>query len=680
MGRAHPDHDHDLGLDLTDCGAHRLGRRTIELGVPAPAAGAAAGAVPVPQATRFVKDGKGKLVYIGDSATISFVHTVRQIVEARFGECDFTTDGRSELMLEIAPELHVSLQQLSLDAPHLVSDLADIEDLARHYLTIATGVFKLFEDAELLDQLRSCFYSPPGDPGRQNAVVYLLLAIGAQARGQDADEDQAELYFQRGQQLASSSLTSDPSVSTVQAYILITLYMLNACRRNGAFMNLGIAVRAAYALGVHRSDASTLFDEKDRQPRERCWKCLRVLDLFTSASLGRPPATAEFGQELFWLRYPTDTVGELGSDEQTEFASVKLCYIFERIMTEVYTRPTVTLEKADSISRHFREWARALPDILNIETGAADEFDPSVLPRRLSLSYLTGAYYWSIILLTRPFLIHQVSTKMHLHSTNHDDDNDDRGDSLVEAEEEGSHSSVATFADACVDSAVRGLDVADMLLRFGTKLPKKLFLVVNSVFASALVVGVAVFGDYDTSFPLSDGLIKAEKFLAVASKSDPQAGQYLEIVRHLRAAVEGYIRRRHLQKMERRSKHIKKLFGTVPVKSFNHHQHQQSPPKSLSHSGEKVLSLSQSLSSSSNENSGECGQSSTNVSQADDMSSLDAFLSLNHHHPFSSLPTSLPSLPLYMDALAAFESPDGLDEFVMSSNEDVDLLREFTIP
>lgn len=50
-------------------------------------------------------------------------------------------------------------------------------------------------------------------------------------------------------------MLEDPNVDMVRAFILMAFYMLGDCRRNSAFMYLGIATRAAVALGLHSRDS-----------------------------------------------------------------------------------------------------------------------------------------------------------------------------------------------------------------------------------------------------------------------------------------------------------------------------------------------------------------------------------------------------------------------------------------
>ena len=48
----------------------------------------------------------------------------------------------------------------------------------------------------------------------------------------------------------------------VQAFLLLAFYMLGAVRRNAAFMYLGVAARAAFALGLHTSDCDRLMSSR----------------------------------------------------------------------------------------------------------------------------------------------------------------------------------------------------------------------------------------------------------------------------------------------------------------------------------------------------------------------------------------------------------------------------------
>jgi hypothetical protein len=73
------------------------------------------------------------------------------------------------------------------------------------------------------------------------------------------EKRRAHSFYHHGRHIALLHLTDDPSLETVQAFILISLYMLAGSRRNGAFLNLGIAISAAKALGLHRVETNRSF-------------------------------------------------------------------------------------------------------------------------------------------------------------------------------------------------------------------------------------------------------------------------------------------------------------------------------------------------------------------------------------------------------------------------------------
>ena len=94
------------------------------------------------------------------------------------------------------------------------------------------------------------------------AVIFLTIAYAAQARSVSiVDLQRAKYYYHRGRQIALMELTDEPSLETVQAFLLISLYMLGCSQRNGSYLNLGTAVSAARSLGLHRDDVNAAFPQ-----------------------------------------------------------------------------------------------------------------------------------------------------------------------------------------------------------------------------------------------------------------------------------------------------------------------------------------------------------------------------------------------------------------------------------
>ncbi|KAJ5085676.1 hypothetical protein N7532_010447 [Penicillium argentinense] len=502
------------------------------------------GTAPVPKVARLLRDGQGKFMYIGDSASLSFLQSVRRVVSSSIGRCEFTEDNSRHSMLE-AFQNNPSNQPSSLVPP---PSNGDAQRLARQYVLATSPLLDLFDLDEFHPRLANWVGNPTGDEDTVSSIFYLVLAIGAQVS--NVHQDVAERFFGSGRQLAFSAFQETPSIHTIQSYILVSMYMLGACRRNGAFMNLGIALRAAYAVGIHRKDANALFCGRERRARERVWKSLRMMDLFLSASLGRPPATSDYDPDTRDddMMAPGDQQRNLTPDQQLSVAVISLCRIFERILTDVYMKQVISINVAESISNQHRAWVRTLPAVLKIQT---ERLDNKSMEDSLAAAHVFGSYYWSIILLTRPFLVFRVAQYVK-----------NKSDLPTSSESRSGSSRVSLFADACVYSALRGLDVINDLGRFPS-LPRRLPFLINSVFNSAVVLGAAFFADYDNLLPLEEGMNKAERFLGLFVPHDPHACRFSHIVKYLRAAVGEYIQRRSRQWMDHRSKQVDQLFGQV---------------------------------------------------------------------------------------------------------------------
>lgn len=79
-----------------------------------------------------------------------------------------------------------------------------------------------------------------------------MVAIGCQVRGGSRDDlVLASKYFNQGRQMAFEKMLEDPTINLARAFVLLAFYMFGACRRNSAFMYLGVAAKSSDILGLH---------------------------------------------------------------------------------------------------------------------------------------------------------------------------------------------------------------------------------------------------------------------------------------------------------------------------------------------------------------------------------------------------------------------------------------------
>ncbi|PNP86045.1 hypothetical protein FNYG_01101 [Fusarium nygamai] len=494
-----------------------------------------------PHLSTLIQDGHGKFVFIGDAANLSFLQIIRRLVRDSLGPCAFTEDALQHLMVEAKP-LDSSTWFVSImDDTPAMPDEEEARYLVSWFFRSTSCVLNLFEEREISESMASWYQRCSGEPEDKAsvAVFFLILAIGAQTCPENRDKE-AEQYFNYGRFLTASIIMDDISISAVQSNILITMYLLGASRRNAAFMYLGSAVRAAYALGIQRHDINKHFKQSEYLLRERLWKVLRVLDLFMSASLGRPPSTHE--------------TRNTGIDENYS-ASNDLCAIFEDILTNIYSPQKVSNTHLERISEHHRQWANKFP--LGLATDSIkpskfiDESDGKEAPN-IGLCHLKEAYYWTIMLLARPSLTKSASR--HMYKASQDMSQWEPPTAATEPDQ--------ILAFSCVDSAVRTVDLLKVM-GDNREIPKRLPFVVNSLFVAALVLGTAYFNDLDHIFPLEKSMIGVRSLMARFSTHDPVAKGALQTIDNLQTVCNIYVDERARRKMERQSLLVRNLFGTV---------------------------------------------------------------------------------------------------------------------
>ena len=499
--------------------------------------------------SRFIQDRRGSYVFIGDSANLSLLHTVRCAASEALGPCPFVDDPLRSSIVE-GPGASTSstgpnytsnnLNRSGEDQPSLpVLSQREAADLVHDFFASTDGVVDLFDRAELLAALPHCL----GQGGRRQgnspnrAIALLVVAIGAQSR--DDPRCIASAYFNHVRASMALLFDDDLSVRSTQLCVLTTLYLLGASRRNAAFVCLGYAVRAAYALGIHQQTVPGLLSEVENRDRRRLWASIRVVDLFTSASLGRPPSTSN-GK-------PAPAPGQVA---HAASATDELYAILETILTDVYGQRKITKATLAMIGSRLRKWAAKFS---RAPSPAADADIASMHPRQ--------TYYWNIMLLTRPFLVDSVTAHSKMVAAAPRLPVRACTTTAAAAEAAAGSSFSKTLVHACIDSAI---NVVSLLEPLGDMpdVPYHLPVLINAAFHAALVLGYAFFGDLHVVFPLQRYLNIALDILRLFPH-DGIALRYFSIVQYLRDACIAYSETRLASSMDAESETISSWFGQI---------------------------------------------------------------------------------------------------------------------
>lgn len=237
-------------------------------------------------------------------------------------------------------------------------------------------------------------------------------------------------------------MLNDPSIDMVRLFLLMAFYMLGACRRNAAFMYLGVASKAATALGLHMTGLHKNMPKGEYDIRMRTWKSLRILDLNVNALLGRPnclPSSRSDPGNSSVLDQNYNTASPIALD-----ANYEACTFLDDIFSRFCKGNRVESSWAEQILQRLRDWSQSLSLDLRHFTKQGP-IDITVADREVLIGniHVACVYYFAVILVTRPFLISHLMSQLRGKSSE-----TDIPPNATEREK------IAKFSQVCIDSAI----------------------------------------------------------------------------------------------------------------------------------------------------------------------------------------------------------------------------------
>lgn len=456
------------------------------------------------------------------------------------GPSAFTENQFKENMLEIG---------LQRDESPAFTDMSrgDKYALVQLYREASSGILDLFTVAEVhgfLDRHNALSPSNIIDAedkrGRaEQAILSMMLAIGHQCRGQNQfDTQNAARNFTCAQKWAFEGFLCDPSLDMVRVFLLMAYYMLGACHRNAAFMYLGIASKAATALGLHRKEQHKGLTPQDCLTRWRTWKSLLILDTIVSSILGRPGGLPS--------KRPEDDTAEsdqgIGELDRPRWLASRAVFgvcshiidLEQQLGNSVISDPST----AESFLQRLRKWNDSVPVKLRHFASIKDTaLGPADRELFIGAVHVACSYYFTIILVTRPFLISHLVSQIRRR----------RRPSIEKSE---TSSAVSDLAQACLDSAVYMSKTGYMAINSAI-LSNNMCLLKAWMFAAGLLLGFAMFAQSEPVPEVDNAFQNAIATLERLAQVSPQARHYYEILSTFSDAI---LSRREQLGRERRKK------------------------------------------------------------------------------------------------------------------------------
>ena len=200
-----------------------------------------------------------------------------------------------------------------------------------------------------------------------------------------------------------------------------------------------MAVRTSYALGLHREDANGHLTGQEQLSRRRLWRSLFIMDRLLASALGRPVAIAE-----------EECSGDILNPKAASFthqshistnmicasgleAACRSCHVVGLVLRRVYLQRRVSTRVAQELADECKIWPANLPYFLHWKQASARNRRQAI-----AIMHVNTMYCHSIILLSRPFFLYRLSTRLQRQRTG--------GDQAPQS----SGGRIAQFAHACL--------------------------------------------------------------------------------------------------------------------------------------------------------------------------------------------------------------------------------------
>lgn len=489
----------------------------------------------------------GEKLYVGETAHLSFLQFLRKTLRQQMGPSPFTESEFSNQMLEM------DLGQnrfAAIDESEQPGDQDEKRALVQCYFEASSAILDLYTKDEVFEFLADTGLSPTISHSSDrylrddHAALCLMLAIGAQCRGTRAgDAEFAKRYFARGQQIAFEGMLCNPSLNMIRLFLLMAFYMLGACHRNAAFIYLGIASKSASALGLHVKEVYRHMNKDERDTRLRAWKSLRNLDLIVSSLLGRAGgASIQSPPEMDFDQTETQH-----ARKQTLDATFRVCTIIDELQQEFAKGGIADLTSAEEYLQRLRSWSQSVPPELRQFTSANAVHTDS--EHVIGAVHISCIYYYGVILVTRPFLISNLMSKMRKSGA----------ETPHPATTSTDQEKIVKLANACLNSAIFMSQTGYQAMESGYLLGN-MCLLKAWIFAAGLLLGFALFAQSGENTELEEAFkntILVERMIANLS---PQAGLYFDILTKFSEAIERHKRQVKDERRRMTNEYVDQIF------------------------------------------------------------------------------------------------------------------------
>lgn len=270
------------------------------------------------------------------------------------------------------------------------------------------------------------------------STTNLVFALGCQFSNLVDPSHHSSLaaeFYRRSQLIYSTDDVDASSIDEVQALLLATVYLQSTHRASRCWNVLGLAIRAAQALGLHLEQAyQACTSQREREVSRRIWYNCVILDKLQSMTFGRPAmlALSQVKQpeaiDDEYLQTSDDGIQPPDCNSRLTFfiRSIALFEILSDVLSIVYhenlqqDRTSTTKEAANGSTKYLHEvmqlsarldkFESDIPAFLRIDASSLAKSNGGIQPDtsdtfRLQANVLHCRSLYTRLVLLRPLLL-----------------------------------------------------------------------------------------------------------------------------------------------------------------------------------------------------------------------------------------------------------------------------------
>lgn len=361
---------------------------------------------------RYLVNSVGNVRYFGESNPLSFLQECRAVFESVCGSSVFTTDPQISYVND-DPDRRKVLYPVQMPS----RPVCDI--LVKFFKENINDAFYVFDMKYFNEHVLNAYYqNPMGVAPEKLCLLYLVLAVGAlfaecsQVVHIEELKDLEPSVFFDSSVCIQNTLLNDVLMWQVEVNYLMFFYFLGMTKRTLAWVHLGLAIRYAQGLGMHRKAINEKYSGKSYNiHRRRLWMSLFIVDRMSSINLGRPLGINYYEwDDLGSIDFLNDPLENLRLRCQVVMSQV--AGINGRIVENLYQDGNISLKRASDLAVQLKMWSHDLPEDLDLRTTFHKMNQPDELNINFVLVLVHLSQFYGIMLLCKPFFMYVLLRRL----------------------------------------------------------------------------------------------------------------------------------------------------------------------------------------------------------------------------------------------------------------------------